>query len=103
MTNYAKGIYFDIPDKKPAFLVGRISIHKAKLLEYLSTVEVNDKGYVKLDILESKESKYGKYSVTLNTWKPKEKYQGSSWQKADTTFPTEKPFINPETGGEVPF
>lgn len=63
---YAKGIYFhEKNEKSPDFVLGRISINKTKLKQWLKFVEENSKGYVNLDILRSKK---GKPYLELNTY-----------------------------------
>lgn len=66
---YIGGLYFNHPrDKAPEFVLGSISIHKQKFLEGLDEFEVNDKGYINIDVLNGKENK--PYCV-LNEYKPK--------------------------------
>lgn len=69
-TNFPSGIYFDRPrEGAPDFVKGRISLQKDKLTEYLNE-HANEKGYVNLDLLKSKE---GKLYLKLNDWKPEQK------------------------------
>lgn len=64
----AKGIYFDKPrEGAPDFVKGRISIKVEDAIEMLNEYK-NDKGYVNLDLLQSKDKK--KLYLTVNTWKP---------------------------------
>jgi hypothetical protein len=71
---YAKGIYFNKKGgNAPDFVLGKISIKKEALIEWLGSLEVNESGYINLDILEGKE---GKPFISLNTWKKEEKKSG---------------------------
>lgn len=66
---FAEGIYFDKPhEKSPDFVKGKISLQKDKLIDFV-TKHANEKGYVNLDVKESRE---GKVYIELNTWKPEE-------------------------------
>ena len=69
--NYPKGIYFDKPhEKAPDFVIGKISIKKEAMLEWLNEAEANEKGYINLDVLNGKEDKP---YVKINDYKPKPK------------------------------
>ena len=71
---YPKGIYFNEPSPKaPTFIKGNISIDVNKFIEFISENRnlLNDKGYLRLNILEKKvEDQYGKYNIQVDTWKP---------------------------------
>jgi len=62
---FASGMYFDRPHENvPDFVKGKISV---KVSEFIPFVEKHaDRGYVNLDL---KESKGGKLYLELNTWK----------------------------------
>lgn len=64
----AKGIYFDKPrEGAPSFVKGRLSIKVTDAIEMLNQYK-NDKDYVNLDLLQSKDKT--KLYLTVNTWKP---------------------------------
>ncbi len=65
---FAQGIYFNKPrDGAPDFVKGRIDIKSDDAIAFL-TEHTNEKGYVNLDL---KESRAGKLYLELNTFKPK--------------------------------
>ena len=67
---FPEGIYYNGPrDNAPSFVLGAISIKSAVFLEWLNAENPNDKGYVNLDILLSKET--GKPYLVVNDFKPK--------------------------------
>jgi len=58
MKTYAKGIYYDLPrENAPEFVLGRLSIKKLELMQWVDQQPANDKGYINLDILMGKENK----------------------------------------------
>jgi hypothetical protein len=64
---FAQGIYFNKPrDGAPDFVKGRIDIKSDEAIGFI-TEHTNEKGYVNLDL---KESKAGKLYLELNTFKP---------------------------------
>lgn len=66
-TTLVDGLFFDRPrEGAPEFVKGRISIQADKLTEFVAKHK-NEKGYVNIDLLKSKE---GKLYCKLNTWKP---------------------------------
>ena len=69
-TVLADGFFFDKPrEGSPDFVKGRLSIQAEKAIALINTHK-NEKGYVNLDLLKSKE---GKLYMTVNTWKPEVK------------------------------
>jgi hypothetical protein len=67
---YAKGIWFNHKhEKQPEFVIGSVSISKKTFMEWLEAQQENEKGYVKLQLLEGKENPY----FTLDTYKKLEK------------------------------
>ena len=86
-NNLVDGLFYSEPRANaPDFVMGGVSIQKEKLMEWLVTAEVNEKGYVNLDILRSKA---GKPYFKLNTWKP-DPSKGSA--SSTTTLPEGVPF-----------
>lgn len=71
MSELAKGLYFDRPrEGAPEFVKGRMSIKVDEAIVMLKEKK-NDKGYVNLDLLMSKDKT--KFYFTVNDWKPEEK------------------------------
>ena len=67
---FAKGFYGTMkPQNAPSFVLGRVSIKIDDAIQWLKE-NVNDKGYVNLDINEGRD---GKLSIFLNEFKPKSK------------------------------
>lgn len=66
-TIFADGFFFDRPrDGAPEFVKGRMSIKVAEAVPFLQA-NVNEAGYVNLDLKLSRE---GKLYLQLNTYKP---------------------------------
>lgn len=67
---FPAGIYFNEKyPTAPEYVLGSISIQKEKLMEWLVTAEVNEKGYLKLGILRSK-SDPKKIYMNVDNYKP---------------------------------
>lgn len=67
-TIFATGIFFDKPrEGAPDFVKGKVSIKVEDAVTMLKA-HVNEKGYVNLDLLKSKDG--SKLYFTVNTWKP---------------------------------
>lgn len=70
MSDLPKGFFFDRPrEGAPDFVKGKLGIKVDDAVEFLRENR-NDKGYVNLDLLVSKE---GKPYLKLNDWKPENK------------------------------
>lgn len=98
---FAEGLsWFDPHQKAPDFVKGVISVNREKFIAWLERQEVNDRGYLKLDV---KESQGGKYYVELNTYKP-----NGSRDRTPPEPAKEAPdggggdFVGP-SGDEIPF
>jgi len=64
---FANGMYFNKPlPQAPDFVLGNMSLNKDQFTKWLDQQEVDDKGYLKIDI---KESQQGKVYCELNTYK----------------------------------
>lgn len=72
MADFPEGIYFNRNDKAPDFVVGSVAVIPEKFMEWLHKQEKDEKGYVRLDVLKSKQ---GNIYMALNTWKPENKVQ----------------------------
>jgi len=67
---FADGIFFDKPrEGAPEFVKGRASFKVDEAVAFLQKHK-NEKGYVNLDLLKSKEG--GKLYFKLNDWKPEQ-------------------------------
>lgn len=71
---FADGFTFDRREGAPDFVVGRLSIKVNAGKIFLDTYK-NDRGFVNLNI---KQSKKGGYYIELDTWKPNQK--DGKWQ-----------------------
>lgn len=64
----AQGLYYNQPRQgAPEFVIGNLSIQRDQFQSWLAQQETDEKGYLKLDILTSRE---GKPYIKLNDWKP---------------------------------
>jgi len=69
-TVFADGMYYSEPrDSAPDFVLGSISVHKARFAKWVEEQEANKSGYINLSVLRSKA---GKPYVKLDTYKPEE-------------------------------
>lgn len=72
---YADGLYFNpvnpkTPDEVKKWKKGSISINKEKFMSQLSTLDADDKGYVRFDLTKNEKDGDTWYSFRLNDWKP---------------------------------
>lgn len=72
---YADGLYFNpvnpkTPDEVKKWKKGSISINKEKFIAQLSTLDADDKGYVRFDLTKNEKDGETWYSFRLNDWKP---------------------------------
>ena len=66
---FAEGLWFYPPhERAPDFVKGKLSISADRFVKWLRVQPLDDKGFIKLDITESRES--GKYSIAVDDWKP---------------------------------
>jgi len=80
----AEGFFFERPKEgAPAFVKGRLSIQSEKAIALINTHK-NEKGYVNLDLLQSKDGT--KLYLTVNTWKPTRKDPTSIPTAIETPF-----------------
>lgn len=66
---FVNGLFVNRREKAPDFIKASLSFQVDKFLEYLKS-KANAKGYVNIDILESRE---GVLYAKLNDWKPEQK------------------------------
>jgi hypothetical protein len=71
---YAEGLYGKEREGQKPFVVGNMSIQKERFIEWLSGVAADDEGYVRLNVCRQKADAL-KWSVSLDTWKPREAQQ----------------------------
>lgn len=68
---FASGIFFEKPhENAPDYVKGKVSIKIDEFITFLKA-NVNEKGYVNLDMKKSKEK--GHIYFQLNDWKPTKK------------------------------
>jgi len=63
---FVNGLRFEIPVKKPTWLIGKLSVKVNDLIEFLQQNQT-EKGWVNIDL---KIGRSGKPYAELNTWKP---------------------------------
>jgi hypothetical protein len=71
---FVEGLFYNPPrENAPDFVKGQLSIDPKRFVEFLrtQTAHINEKGYIKLDILLSKDG--AKHYAVVNTWKPEDK------------------------------
>ena len=78
---FVDGMYFNEKNEKaPDFVRGGISFHKEQFTKWLQQQEANDKGYIKTDMLLSKQDKI---YFKLNDWKPEKSFNPTQEQVAE--------------------
>ena len=94
----ARGLYYNPPHPKaPAYVKCSLSIQRTNFIAWLNQMEEDAKGYIKIDVLESKG---GKIYAKVNEWKPSD--QGQHSRKADRpTADANTRRVAEEFGGEV--
>ncbi len=69
MSDFVSGLYINKPNEKaPDFVKGGISINVEQFNAGLQDMTPDEKGYVRLQILESKDG--SKWYATIDNWKP---------------------------------
>lgn len=75
---FPTGFYVDRPNENaPDFVKAKISIKSKDFFEFVKK-HTNNRGYINLDVLESRE---GKLYATLNEWKKPEGLEGEEAEK----------------------
>lgn len=65
---FADGIYFyKKRESAPDFVIGTISFHPERFVEWIGRQEKDERGYIRLSVLDGKD---GKPYIQLDTWKP---------------------------------
>lgn len=85
---FAKGIYIDKPhENAPDFVKGKVGIKVDEAIQFLKEHE-NARGYVNLDLLQSKE---GKLYFELNDWVPEDMKEKSEHMDFNETHRPDQP------------
>ena len=91
---YAQGLFAKRNDKAPDFVVCSLSVKVEEFNQFLID-NVNDKGYVNLQVLKNKEK--GSMYAEVDTFEPKPKQSEQQKKTEPAPFPTE------EKNGDLPF
>ncbi len=76
---FADGFYFERRENAPDFVVGRLSVKVNKAKDFLDA-QANDRGYVNLNILRSRD---GGYYMEVDQWQPKKREDGTWTPKVE--------------------
>ena len=95
---YAKGLFVKRNEKAPEFVVCSLSFKAEDFTQFLKE-NTNEKGYVNLQVLKSKDK--GTLYAVLDTFEPKASNTPTEEKKAVKTQATD-PFQNGNSGG-LPF
>ena len=93
---YAKGLFVKRNEKAPEFVVCSLSIKTDDFIQFLKE-NTNDKGYVNLQVLKSREK--GTIYAILDTFEPKT----SSTPTQEKKVVKSDPFQNGNSDGVLPF
>jgi len=96
----ARGLYYNPPHPKaPQYVICSLSIQRTNFIAWLQQMDITDKGYVNVDILESKG---GKIYAKLNEWKPGSGHPDAPRRNDRSPIPqADAQRIADEFGGEV--
>ena len=84
-SKFAKFIWFNYPHPKaPDFVKGKISIKRDEFMDWLTLQDVNDKGYINLDVKQPKDSSKNPY-MEINDYVKVDSQSTSSGQNKPTT------------------
>ena len=95
---YAKGLFAKRNEKAPDFVVCSLSVKTDDFTQFLKE-NTNEKGYVNLQVLKSKEK--GTLYAVLDTFEPKASTASTEIKKAVKTQDSD-PFQNGDSG-DLPF
>lgn len=85
---FAEGFYFNKKrDQAPEFVLGSVSLIPDKFIAWLGAQEKDDKGYVRLSILQSRE---GKIYAEVDTWRPTAKEVVEPAIQVEDKLPSQK-------------
>ena len=69
-AKFPKGLFINSKrENAPDFVLGSLSVKRDEFISWLKEQKVNEKDYLNIDILKSRE---GKTYLKLNEWQPKE-------------------------------
>ena len=96
---YAKGLFVKRNEKAPEFVVCSLSIKTDDFIQFLRE-NTNDKGYVNLQVLKSKDK--GSLYAIVDTFTPKTDNVSTEPKKSVKTKESD-PFKNGNSDGDLPF
>ena len=97
--NYAKGLFAKRNEKAPEFVVCSLSFKTDDFIQFLRE-NTNEKGYVNLQVLKSKDK--GTLYAVLDTFEPKTNTT-STQEKKPVKTKVNDPFQNGNSDGDLPF
>ena len=97
--NYAKGLFVKRNEKAPEFVVCSLSIKTDEFIQFLRE-NTNEKGYVNLQVLKSKDK--GTFYAIVDTFTPKTDNVSTEPKKSVKTQVND-PFQNENSDGDLPF
>ena len=97
---YAKGLFAKRNEKAPEFVICNLSVKTDDFIQFLKE-NTNEKGYVNLQVLKSKDK--GTLYAEIDTFEPKASTASTEVKKAVKTQNND-PFQNGNNGGgDLPF
>ena len=97
--NYAKGLFVKRNEKAPEFVVCNLSIKTDDFIQFLKE-NTNEKGYVNMQILKSKDK--GTFYANVDNFTPKTDNVSTETKKSVKTQVND-PFQNGNSDGDLPF
>ena len=99
-VKFINGMFVNPPhEKAPDFVKAGISFRREQFIEWLNEQTPNEKGYIRIQVKESKE---GKYYAALDDYKPTNRKEGHNKAKADGYAPEKKAFVDDDLN-DIPF
>ena len=96
---YARGLFAKRNEKAPDFVICSLSVKTDDFTQFLKE-NTNEKGYVNLQVLKSKDK--GTLYAVLDTFEPKASTASTEVKKAVKTQVND-PFQNGNSDGDLPF
>ncbi len=96
---YVKGLFAKRNKKAPEFVICGLSVKTDDFVQFLEE-NTNEKGYVNLQVLKSKDK--GTLYAVVDTFEPKASTASTEIKKAVKTQDND-PFQNGNSGGDLPF
>ena len=97
--NYAQGLFVKRNEKAPEFVICKLSIKTDDFIQFLNK-NTNEKGYVNLQVLKSKDK--GTLYAVVDTFTPKTDNVSTEPKKPVKTQVND-PFQNGNSDGDLPF